>query len=254
MGRLLSRAHLTPARAVFKAARQLVFPDQCPQCGTLVEGEGGLCGPCWRETHFIFGLVCDQCGIPMIGPDDGYRVTCDACRALDRPWQRGRAALVYRGGARRMVLGLKHGDRLDLAPILAGWMADRAGPLDAEGALIVPVPLHRARLFRRRYNQSAVLARLVARRLGHAHLPDALQRVRATAPLESGGFAERHAEISPAITLNPARRDRLKNRPVILIDDVMTTGATLTACTRALMDADVSGVNILALARAPQRG
>lgn len=163
---------------MIKAARQLIFPDQCPLCRTLLAEEGGLCGACWRDTPFLLGLVCDLCGTALIGPEDGTPVHCDACRALARPWARGRAVMSYAGNGRRLVLALKHGDRLDLAPSFARWMVARAAPLLTPDTVLVPVPVHWRRLLARRYNQAAVLSRLMARQTGCAHAPDALCRVR----------------------------------------------------------------------------
>ncbi len=212
----------------------------------------GLCGSCWRETPFLLGLVCDLCGTAQIGPDDGTAVHCDACRQLGRPWQKGRAVLEYSGRARRLVLSFKHGDRLDLAPRFARWMAARAVPLLLPDMLLVPVPIHRGRLLKRRYNQAAVLTRLLGRELDLPHLPDALLRRVATPPLKGGGHAERSALLAGAITLTPGRQNKLAGRPVLLVDDVMTSGATLAACTQELRGAGVPIVNVLALARAAQ--
>ncbi|MBE3638256.1 ComF family protein [Mangrovicoccus algicola] len=252
MASLLSRS-LAPAPALIKAARRLVFPDQCPRCGTLVAEEGGLCGPCWRDTPFLAGLVCDLCGTGLIGPDDGSLPHCDACRSLPRPWAKGRAVFDYSGAARHMVLGFKHGDRLDLGPHLADWMAARAGPLIRPGMVLVPVPVHWRRLLARRYNQAAVLTRLLAPRLGLAHLPDALRRCRNTPPQSGDGFAGRAAALEGAIAVTRRQQPRLAGRPVLLVDDVMTSGATLTACCTALLAAQVPLVHVLLLARAHQR-
>ena len=100
---------------------RLAFPPQCISCGDLVEEEFGLCGGCWRETPFVTGLVCDCCGVPFPGDDTSKPVYCDDCLTLARPWRHGRAALIYRDNARRLVLALKHGDRLDLARPMAHW-------------------------------------------------------------------------------------------------------------------------------------
>jgi predicted amidophosphoribosyltransferase len=126
-----------------------IYPPQCVACETQTEAEHGLCGPCWAETDFISGLVCDTCGTPQMGVDQGERVQCDDCMTIARPWDQGRAALVYKGIGRRLVLGLKHGDRLDLTWPAATWMASRLGPLLRDDTMIVPVPLHWSRLLKR---------------------------------------------------------------------------------------------------------
>lgn len=232
----------------------MVFPDQCPLCGTLVAEEGGLCPSCWGQTPFILGTVCDLCGTAQIGPEDGHRVICDTCATLPRPWQRGRAVFEYRGGGRRLVLALKHGDRSDLAPVLGRWMALRAAPVVTPETVLVPVPIHRRRLVGRRYNQSVLLARAMARELGVEMIPDALQRVRSTAPLDGPDHAARTAVLEAAIVANPRHRRRLENRRVCIVDDVMTTGATFAQCSMALDDARCGAVFVMALARTPQNG
>lgn len=237
---------------MIKAARQLIFPDQCPLCRSLLASDDGLCGGCWRETPFILGLVCDLCGAPQIGPDTGSSVHCDACRALARPWTRGRAVMGYGGNGRRLVLGLKHGDRLDLAPVFARWMAQRAAPLLREDTVLVPVPIHWRRRLSRRYNQSAVLSRLLAAQLGRPHVPDALIRYRATAPLQGDSYEDRASAISGAIALNPRRAQKIAGKHVLLVDDVMTSGATLTSCSLQLLENDVKEICVVTLSRAAQ--
>ncbi|MGB0903777.1 MAG: double zinc ribbon domain-containing protein, partial [Mangrovicoccus sp.] len=165
---------------MLKAALQMIFPEQCPLCSELVESQGGLCGSCWTETPFIHGTVCNACGAPEIGPSAGDEVICDSCRAHPRPWRAGRSVLRYSGGGRRLVLALKHSDRLDLVPTLAHWMAERAKLYATPGSVVVPVPCHWRRLLQRRYNQAAALARPIAAELGMTYCPDALWRPRAT--------------------------------------------------------------------------
>ena len=172
-----------------QAALHLLYPPQCLGCGALVTTDFGLCGPCWRDTPFISGLVCDQCGVTLPGQDPGHALQCDDCLTLARPWLRGRAALLYHGGARALVLKLKHADRTDLAAPLSGWLHRAAAPILRPDMLVVPVPLHWWRLFRRRYNQAALLADGLARRAGLTHCPDLLLRTRATGTQDGRGRA-----------------------------------------------------------------
>ncbi|MBD3763787.1 MAG: ComF family protein, partial [Rhodobacterales bacterium] len=167
-------------QAILQAAIRAVYPPACLACEAAVASDFGLCGTCWRDTPFVAGLVCDLCGTPLPGDDPGHPVHCDDCLQTPRPWDRGRAALLYQGRARDLVLALKHADRLDLVGPAAGWMRRAGAAVLRPDQLVVPVPLHRGRLFRRRYNQSALLSAALARTGGLDHCPDALIRRRAT--------------------------------------------------------------------------
>ena len=237
-----------------QAALQVIYPPQCLSCAAPVASDFGLCADCWRETPFIAGLACDQCGIPLPGGEAGEIAHCDDCIAIARPWDRGRAALVYRDNGRRLVLALKHGDRMDLARPAAGWMLKAARPILRPGMLVVPVPLHWLRLFRRRFNQAALLSRALARGAGLDHCPDALIRSRNTGNQDGKTREARFANLVDAFAVPRRRMARIEGRDILLVDDVMTSGATFAATTEALVSAGARSVNVLCLARVAKDG
>ncbi|NEY91101.1 double zinc ribbon domain-containing protein [Tabrizicola oligotrophica] len=227
----------------------LIYPPQCLVCGALVTTDFGLCGSCWRDTPFISGLVCDLCGLPLPGEETGKPEHCDDCLTLARPWSRGRAALLYKDKARAMVLALKHGDRLDLVRPAAGWMLRAAAPILEPGMLVAPIPLHWMRLFRRRFNQSAFLSKAIARPARLEHCPDLLIRPRPTGSQDGKGRDGRFANMSGAIALHPKRAPRVEGRHVLLVDDVMTSGATLAAAAEACVAGGARAVSVVTMAR-----
>ncbi|MBF9031274.1 ComF family protein [Rhodobacterales bacterium HKCCE3408] len=227
-----------------------VFPPECLSCSALVGEDFALCGACWSETPFILSTICDICGAPLPGQaDPDERLACDDCRAMPRPWNRGRAVMVYAGTARRLILGLKHGDRAEVARAAGPWLARAAQDLLQPETVLVPIPLHRGRLMRRRFNQSALLAQAMARATGADVAVDALLRVRATPSLDGLGREERRAALDRAIAPHPGNGRQLEGRPVLLIDDVMTSGATFAAASEAARRAGADNVSVIALAR-----
>lgn len=228
-----------------------VFPHRCASCGVSLGAEAGLCPECWRETAFVTGLACDLCGTPLPGQPGDDVVHCDDCLTIARPWDRGRTVFLYEGVGRRLVLALKRGDRTDLAAPAGRWLAGAARPLLAEPveAVVVPVPSHWRRLLRRRFNQAALLSRATARELGASHAPLALRRIRAT-PLQDGRSRdERFENLGAAICPAPGGERPLQGRAVLLVDDVMTSGATLAAATEAAHAGGAASVCVVALAR-----
>lgn len=233
-----------------QTAISVVYPTQCLTCGTPVEGMNGLCGACWRDTGFIGGTLCDACGVPLPGEsvhDDAP--LCNGCMEDPRPWVQGRSAITYSDAGRRLVLALKHGDRQEIAPPAGRWMAAAVRDLVQSATLVVPVPLHWTRMLKRRYNQSALLARSISAELSLVWSPDALQRVQRTPSLDGKSRVERHQIVQDAVRVNPKRRVQMAGRQVLLVDDVMTTGATLAACARACHAAGASQVRVVTLAR-----
>ncbi|MDO5630812.1 MAG: ComF family protein [Paracoccus sp. (in: a-proteobacteria)] len=239
-------------RSVMKGALRLLYPPQCLGCGDGVSEDGGLCPDCWRETRFITGTCCTRCGAPL--PDDGTGIAdlaiCDECLRTPRPWRAGRAAMVYTGTGRGIVLALKHGDRADLAPALAGWLSRAAAPLIRPGMIVAPVPIHWRRLLKRKYNQAELLSAGLARLRGLDHIPDLLTRPRHTEGQDHKGVSDRFANIAGSLTVPHRRARTVQGRAVLLVDDVMTSGATLTEAANALIDAGSGPVSVVTLARA----
>jgi ComF family protein len=240
------------ARLIGSTTLDLLLPPHCVSCETLVDQPGRLCPGCFRKTGFVTEPCCACCGVPFATvAQGGADRLCPTCQARPPEFGRARAALRYDAHARRLILPFKHADRTDMAAALAPLMARAGAALLRDAELLVPVPLHRSRLFHRRYNQAALLARALARLSGIAALPDAMLRVRPTAPLGERTAAERHAEVAEAFAVRPSRMAHVAARRIVLVDDVMTSGATANACAVTLKEAGAAGVDVLVAARVP---
>ena len=249
---LAEHAVLPWVRWAGQGALDLLLPPACIACDRPVDAPGLLCPACFRATGFITPPCCVTCGAPFDAtPLAGTEGLCRSCQIAPPDFDRARAALRYDGGARRLILPFKRGDRVELAKALAPMMARAGAALLARADLLVRVPLHRWRLFRRRYNQAAVLAHALTRLSQVPALPDALARTRSTASLGGKGAAARRAEVDGVFAVRPRRRARIEGRRILLVDDVMTSGATASACARALKAAGAASVDVLAAARVP---
>lgn len=234
-----------------RAALDALLPAHCLTCDVQVDAPGQLCAACFRQTQFVTEPCCDRCGAPFeAAGQGGAALTCEACRVRPPAWRRARAALRYDDQTRRIVLPFKYSDRPEMAAALAPHMARAGAALLREADVLVPVPLHRLRLLSRRYNQAALLAAAVARLSGRPAVLDALRRTRATRQLAHMSQDKRDSEVAGSIAVRPRRLARIAGARVLLIDDVLTSGATAGDCARALLAAGAAGVDVLVAARA----
>ncbi len=206
----------------------------------------GLSPGAWEKVAFIDAPFCDGCGSPYEF-ETGLR--CAPCQTRPRAFDRARAACLYDESSRDLVLQFKHADRTDLSPLFAAWISRAASDVLGEADAVAPVPLHGSRLFRRKYNQAAEIARLVAKKAGRAYLPDALVRKRDTGSQAGRSGSGRRRNVAADFAVPPGRRGQVAGKRVLLIDDVMTTGATAEACARALRSAGAVGVDVAVIAR-----
>ncbi len=246
-------------RHVWRVAGHFIdslLPPQCPLCRAFVDGPNKLCAGCFGQMNFITAPHCQHCGLAFATMGEaGPQGQCLGCLRRPPRFGRARAALSYDAAAHSLILPFKHADRTELAPVLAAMMARAGATLLAETDALLPVPLHRRRLIARRYNQAGLLAACLARHASRPWLPDALMRPRATTPLGEMSAAARRQEVSGAFEIRPSRQSAIAGKRLLLIDDVMTSGATASACAAAALQAGAAAVDVLVAARvpAPQR-
>jgi ComF family protein len=227
---------------LFRSILDFALPPRCGGCGLIVDDVDSFCTDCWRKLEFLQG-GCERCGLPLKGTD---AETCGACLAQPPRLDRIRAAVAYGDISRSIALRLKYGRKTALGRTMARYMRPLVGDFPAN-CILVPVPLHRRRLWSRGFNQSAIVAREISRRTGIPVAVDALRRTRSTPPLKGMGMRQRRRTVAGAFqAIEPAR---LRGQTVILIDDVMTTGSTGNACARVLKRAGAERVDLISWAR-----
>lgn len=225
-----------------------LFPPRCFTCGELVGEHGNLCATCWNGVDFIAAPLCARCGVPF-ATDAGEQGECLPCLTTPPAYATARAVFRYEGASRRLITGYKYHDRTLATPMFARWLARAGAEQLAVAEVVIPVPLHPLRLLRRRYNQSALLARELGKLADKQVLPAGLTRTRHT-PQQTGlSREERQHNVQGAFTVPPRHHPQIRGRAVVLVDDVLTTGATLDACARALQEAGATAVHVLVLAR-----
>lgn len=239
------------ARLAADSGRALLYtilPPTCMACRKPAAGTGGLCAKCWQGAGFIERPYCERLGTPF-DFDSGAPLISPGAFANPPAFDRARAAMRFGDVARDLVHYLKYGDRLDLVQPFGRWMTRAGAELLHEADALVPVPLHWTRLFQRRFNQSAELARAISKRAGVPVIDDALARVRATPPQVGLAREERAKNVHGAFSVAVANRTKVRGQRIVLVDDVLTTGATANACARVLRRAGAKRIDVLTLAR-----
>ncbi|MEZ5892864.1 MAG: ComF family protein [Parvularculaceae bacterium] len=239
---------------ILTRALDLVLPPRCPLTQEELVSHGALGAAAWGAAHFIEAPFCARCGVPFAA-DYGAEVECPSCIAAPPDFDRARAALVYNDASYKLIVGFKHSDRTELARMFGEWMARAGKGLLSSASVLTPVPLHAQRLRSRRYNQSALLAQAVAKQSGAALSLDDLVRRRATPPQKDLSADARRRNVAGAFGFRSDHaKARFKGAHVVLIDDVLTTGATLSAAARTLKRAGAAKVDALVLARVIKGG
>jgi ComF family protein len=230
------------------AAVNTLLPPRCLGSGKVVDAPGMLDAGFWGELAFVSAPACDCCGLPFsFAVAEGS--LCAACIDTPPAFDKARAAVIYNDASRQLVLDFKYGDKLHAVATFLPWLRRAGAEMLADTDILIPVPLHRRRLWQRRFNQSALLARAIARDTDLPCLPDALQRNRHTVPQKGLSRSERHLNVRGAFAVRPRGTDQIKGKRVMIVDDVFTSGATLNECARILKKAGAAQVFVLTLAR-----
>lgn len=241
---------------VFSDLLDMILPPRCLVTGVEVDSPGMLAPPVWANLNFISHPICACCGMPFeidlsetLADGEPETLLCAPCLDDPPPFARARAALRYDDASREIILAFKHGDRTESVRTFTPWMARSGADLLREADALLPVPLHRWRLLRRRYNQAGLMAAALSRLCGKPSLPDTLVRTKHTPPQGHKTPGERAENIRNAFRVPARRIEKIVGKRLVLIDDVYTSGATVRACTQTLLGAGAARVEILTLAR-----
>lgn len=230
------------------SVERLIYPPICANCGVFSSQHNALCAECWKDVRFIEKPYCEVSGHPF-SFDLGDGIVSADVIVNPPPYKRARAAVVYDGAARKIVHLLKYKDRQELSNLMANWMVRAARDCLGDADFIIPVPLHRWRLIGRRFNQSAELARNLARKTDKHYLPSALVRKKSTIPQVGLAAKARQDNVKGAFIVPEDKKPDVLGKRVILVDDVYTTGATVNAASRALLLAGADEVSVVTFAR-----
>lgn len=257
LARCMSSTHLYYAKRVLRDAasriNDAILPTYCPLSGDKTETAATLSATGWAQIRFIDDPMCRGCGAPF-EHEIGENAECGACLSNPLGLDEVRAAAVYDDATHKLIVGLKHGDRTDLTPLLGGWLKRTASHLLTSKTVVVPVPLHSRRLFHRRYNQSGLLAKFIAQAAGSVFAPQLIVRHRHTRPQQSLSADARQRNVSGAFVVPREKMKDIQGANILLVDDVLTTGATLKACGRALRGAGADQIRAVVLARVVKSG
>lgn len=235
-------------KAATNKVMNLLLPPRCISCGELVNDVGSLCGKCWAEIDFINEPLCISCGYPL-EPTAGKNSICGHCIMEEPPYKAGRSVFCYNDKSKSLILDFKYSDKIQSAKRYATWMLNSAKDLIEDSDYIVPVPLHWRRLVERRYNQAAIISNEIAKISGKKVLSQGLIRKKYTPPQVSLTRKQRLKNVKGAFAVNPRLAERIKGKKLVLVDDVMTTGATINECVEILNKAGAAAVFVVTLGR-----
>lgn len=248
MTSFLASLHTWMSRLTIPSLIDMILPPRCVHCGDMASVAHKLCGPCWKKIQFITAPHCRICGWPFAFHQEQSMI-CGACSRQPPLFTQGRSAFHYDDGSRRMIIQFKHHDGTYLAPAFADFMHQAAPDLLATTDVLIPIPLHRWRLFRRQYNQAALLVHELKKRTQIPALYNILQRHKSTISQKGLSKQARAENVRDVFVVPVPKRPLLQGKVITLVDDVWTTGATLTAGCRALLSSGVKEVRVLTLAR-----